>query len=250
MKKIIFYLLTLVSLIPSLHAQKKSAPQAYQHCWQGNLGENIPVFLYYQKQGALVVGKMVYLNTKAQQPIPIIGHWSENNLRFNEYAVDDGSITGIWVLKIKNDSLTGTWYAPSVDDAQYAVELTEKDTVIPSEKINYLKAINGVYRYQYGKKGQQGSWDIRKIDAHNIIIKASSVTRAPARNLAYISVDTVELHDNYFLYKAGMKDCEIVMKGTFYPHFLEVKYINTNPCSYYFGFNATLEGVFYKTKLE
>lgn len=47
-----------------------------------------------------------------------------------------------------------------------------------------------------------------------------------------------------------MKDCKIVMKGTFYPHFLEVKYINTNPCFYYFGFNATLEGVFYKTKLE
>src|SRR5699024_1266819 len=94
---------------------------------------------------------------------------------------------------------------------------------------------------------------IRKIGKDSILINAFSVTSAPARNIAEIE-DTVALSGDHFIYKVNMngdwmdKPCKIVMKGQFYADFLHLIYINEDPCRFYFGHNATLEGIYYKTE--
>ncbi len=227
----------------------KQKEAKYGACWKGTLGKNIPVFLHYQKQGSLVVGAITYLNTKAKQPIPLIGTtYVDGRLGLNEYATD-GNITGIWVVAHHGDSLTGHWYAPYSEE-QYPVTLTNQYTPVPASPITAdLQNIAGEYNYQYGKKGPQGGWTIKRINKDSISISGWSVTHAPARNIANVNTDTVALVGNHFIYQVSTGDkCKIVMKGTFYKHFLRITYINDAPCHYYFGHNATLEGIFYKTK--
>jgi len=252
MKKSILYLLVVLYFAPSLHAQEKVTSPNYQYCWQGKLGENIPVFLHFQKHKNLIVGEITYLNTKAKKPIPLIGRkYSKSGLLYLNEFTEGGIITGVWMLTPQGDSLTGHWYAPYSDE-QYRVAVVKQDTLMSSLSIStHSQHISGEYEYHYGEKGPQGTWRIKRLDEHHITIKASAVTSAPARNLAYVSTDTVRIDNHQFVYKVGMdSDCKIVMQGTFYKVFLKVNYINDEPCRYYFGHNATLEGIFYKTEDE
>lgn len=250
--KIIFLLLTILGGVMHYATAQASHQNHYDTCWEGTLGNRIPVLLYYQQAHHLTAGNIVYLNTKAKRPISVIGHLQSEDGGFilNEYD-QTGNITGIWTLEPKGDSLVGTWDKP-YSDREYAVHLTQKDTLIsaPSLAVNPAE-IAGDYYYQYGKKGPQGEWKIQRIGRDSIAIDAWMATSAPARNLADIT-DTVALKENHFIYKVSMDEswmdepCEIVMKGQFYKDFLRVKYINENPCRSYFGHNATLEGIFYK----
>lgn len=228
--------------------------QKHDQVWQGSIENIVPVFLYYQKVDSLIVGKVIQLKSKANQPFSVISNFrsSDGSFILNEYD-KTGNITGVWTLTQKGDSLVGIWDKPfSVQ--KYDVHLTKKDTLILAEPIVADPSkITGDYFYQYGEKGPQGEWKVKRVGRDSLAINAWSVTHAPARNIAEIE-DTVALTGTHFIYKINMeeswmdKPCKIIMKGQFYKNFLRVTYINENPCAFYFGHNATLEGIFYKIK--
>lgn len=72
-----------------------------------------------------------------------------------------------------------------------------------------------------------------------------SVTKAPSRNIADISADTVALSTNFKYTIPNADGCEIAV--TFYKDFAYVTYTK-GYCSGIFGFNATVDGYFYKVK--
>lgn len=250
--KILILLLGGVCLVGFQAKAQNSTSKKYDQVWEGTLENRIPVLLYYQEAHHLTVGKVVYLNTHAKQPIPVISHFQSEGGSFilNEYD-KTGNITGVWTLTQKGDSLVGIWDKP-FSTQKYGVHLTKKDTLIPAEPMTADPSeIAGEYYYQYGEKGPQGEWKIQRIGRDSIAVDAYGVTSAPARNIADVT-DTVALKENHFSYTVSDnwsgKKCKIVIKGQFYKNFLWVTYINEHPCRSYFGHNATLEGVYYKIR--
>lgn len=73
-----------------------------------------------------------------------------------------------------------------------------------------------------------------------------SVTSEPARNIAEIETDTIKLTKTEFIYKVGeTEDCEFKVK--FYKDFCFINYTK-GYCIGQFGHNATIEGIYFKTK--
>lgn len=224
--------------------------------WEGTLGKHIPVFLHYRVLDQLYIGEVTYQNSPNPVPIPVIGLKNDENKFLLREFDEHGVITGIWVIKPEKKQLSGTWYAPGRSQKQFAIQMKEKDTLLPATSVQKQpRHISGDYFYQYGEKGPQGEFKIKKITKNKIAISGFSVTSAPARNIASIE-DTVTLSNHHFIYKIKVnkdwmdKECKIVIKGQFYKDFLQITYLNDNPCQFYFGHNASLEGIFYKTKRE
>ncbi len=226
----------------TVNAQPGKVPLQTETVWQGTLNNKIPVLLHYSIKDGDIAGEIIYLNTAGKKPISVCGSIKEDK-SYDLYEYEkNGNVTGTIACSVTGEKLTGSWYAGR-SGKEYKLNLSMKDTLIGTP--NYATDISGSYYYQYGEDGYQGGMDVKKIGNNKIAFDISSVTGEPGRNLADVPTDTIEMKGNSFIYKMPeTEDCEF--KVTFYRTFLKIDYTK-GPCiNGPFGFNATVEGVYFK----
>lgn len=245
----ILFLITVVSCNNSKQAKttnqvnNKETITQKEICWQGNINSKIPVFIHYQVKDSVVVGEIVYLNTKNKKPITLLGTIAPNNsCRLLEFA-PTGTITGIIEVNINSSSCNGSWFSPN-DKKELTLALTSKDTVMASKNID-SKNITGNYHYQYGKEGYNGDLDIELLPNGKATFEIMSLTEGSSPNIAEVEKDTITLKKNRFIYRLPDSDC--AFEVIFYHNFAHIHYIN-NACTNQFGMGATVEGIYLKTK--
>lgn len=214
--------------------------------WKGFVNGKTPVFIHYQIDGNIIAGEITYLNTKNKLPITLLGTIdNDNNYRILEFE-KSGNITGVITGKPTKDAFEGSWFSPKTRK-ELVLNLAKKDTALTSKKIETkLEDLFGRYHYQYSEAGYQGDLEIKKLPGSKAVFGITSVTGDPGRNLAQIDDDTINLKTTNFTYKlADTDDCEFKVK--FYKGFAVVQYTQ-GVCSGQFGMNATIEGIYLKTK--
>lgn len=214
--------------------------------WKGFLNGKTPVFIHYQIDGNIIVGEITYLNTKGKVPITLLGTIEEDNsYRILEFE-KSGNITGVITGKPTDGAFKGSWFSPKTRK-ELTLNLVKKDTALASKKIETnVDDLFGRYHYQYSEAGYQGDLEIKKLPNSKAVFGITSVTGEPARNLAQIDDDTIDLKTTNFTYKlTDTEDCEFKVK--FYKGFAVVQYTQ-GVCSGQFGMNATIEGIYMKTK--
>jgi len=215
-------------------------------CWTGTLNSKIPIFLHYQIIDNFIIGEITYLNTEERKPITVAGKFENESLRIMEFK-KNGNITGIISgISTNNENFKGSWFSPKTKK-ELSLELTKSDSIIYSKNVNTeIDNIYGEYHYQYSESGYQGDVTLTKIDNQKASFNIFSVTGAPSRNIAEIETDTIKLDTTKFIYNLPESDdCEI--KVQFYKDFLYINYTK-GYCEGQFGHNATIEGIFIKTK--
>lgn len=214
--------------------------------WKGFLNGKIPVFIHYQLDGNLIVGEIIYLNTKNKLPITLLGTIEDDkSYRILEFE-KSGNITGVIIGSPTGNTFKGSWTSPKTKK-ELVLNLVKKDTTLASKEIETkLEDLFGHYHYQYSEAGYQGDLEINKLPDSKAVFGISSVTSEPARNIANIEDDTISLKATHFTYKlADTDDCEFKVK--FYKGFAWVQYTK-GTCSGQFGLNATIDGIYLKTK--
>lgn len=214
--------------------------------WKGFLNEKTPVFIHYQIDGDIIVGEITYLNTKNKLPIPLIGTLeADHSYRILEFE-KSGNITGVITGKPTAGTFKGTWFSPKTRK-ELVLNLVKKDTAVASKGIETkTEEVFGRYHYQYSEAGYQGDLEIKKLPDSKAVFGITSVTGAPGRNIAQIDDDTIHLKTTNFTYKlADTNDCEF--KVRFYKGFAVIQYTQ-GFCSGQFGMNATIAGIYLKTK--
>jgi hypothetical protein len=229
--------------LTNAHAQTKN-----ETCWTGNLNGNVPVFLHYQLDGNLVIGEIIYLNTKDKKPIKLLGTIEDNkSYRLLEFD-PTGNITGIIIGTPLNNQFNGIWFSPKTKK-ELAMKLSLLDTIIRSPEITPIDGqIFGSYHYQYGKGGFNGDFEVNKVGDKKIDFSILSLTNVErGSNIAQVEKDTITISGNSFIYKTPDSDsCEF--KTTFYKGFVYIKYTK-GYCSGQFGLNATIDGIYIKSAL-
>ena len=214
-------------------------------CWTGTLNKITPVFIHYQLDSNIIVGEIIYLNTKNKIPIKLLGTIEEDkNYRLLEFD-KTGNITGIIFGQPADKVFNGSWFSPR-SRKELSMTLSLADTTIQSLDIKPISnQIFGSYYYQYGENGNSGDFEINNIHNNRIDFNIISVT-GKGGNIADVPRDTIEIKGNSFIYKIPETDsCEF--KTTFYKDFVYINYTK-GYCSGQFGLNATIDGIFLKTK--
>ncbi len=215
-------------------------------CWQGKLNNKTPVFIHYSNHGEIVIGEIVYLNTKKKTPIQIIGIINEQkNIRLLEFE-KDGNISGIINASVTENDLNGDWFSPK-SKKSLAFKAIKKDTIIKSK--NYMPTkdkIFGSYYYQYSNEGSQGNFDLKNKKTNNYSFSFQNFTSDPGRNMADLDGVLKKETENIFTYSQKEEFTKCDIKLFFYKDFLYVKYTN-GECEG-FGHNATIDGFYRKTK--
>jgi len=216
-------------------------------CWKGTLNGKTPVFIHYQLDSNLIVGEITYLTTEDKLPIRLLGTIEDDkSYRLLEFD-KSGNITGIIEGTPKENEFNGSWFSPRTKK-ELEMKLLPKDTLIsrPSIKPD-PNSIFGEYHYQYGENGYNGDIEFNKVSdgkaAFNIL-SLTNVERGP--NIAEVEKDTIAFSGNKFIYKIPDSDvCEF--KVTFYNGFAYI-YYTKGYCESQFGLNATIDGIYLKTK--
>lgn len=237
------------TLVPSATAVSAEAGTKNNReiCWAGTLNGKTPVFIHYQLDSNLIIGEITYLNTKDKVPITLLGTIEEDKTyRLLEFD-STGNITGVIEGKPAGDFFNGDWVSPKTKK-ELSLSLSLKDTVISSK--NFMAdagEIFGDYHYQYGENGFNGDFEINKVKNKEIEFEIQSLTnveRGP--NIAEVEKDTISLTGNSFIYTIPESDsCEF--KVSFYKGFVYINYTK-GYCEGEFGLNATIDGIFLKTK--
>lgn len=215
-------------------------------CWTGTLNGNTPVFIHYYLDSNLIIGEITYLNTKDKLPIMLLGTIEDDkSYRLLEFE-KSGNITGIITGLPTDNKFSGNWFSPKTRK-ELVVNLVKKDTVVISNIADaQLQDIFGNYHYQYSEAGYQGDFEIQKLPNSKASFGITSVTSEPARNVAQIDNDTIDLNATHFIYKLpDTEDCEFQVK--FYKGFALIFYTK-GFCNSQFGHNATVDGIFLKIK--
>lgn len=214
--------------------------------WSGFINHKIPVFIHYSIEDDLITGQLFYLNTKSRQPITLIGTIEEDSsYRILEFG-KDGNISGIISGKPKDEIFHGEWFSPETRK-EFPLHLGSKDTTFTPLSLEAPNGdIDGIYHYQYSEEGSQGDMQVKRLGENTIAFSIFSVTDAPARNLAEVPEDTVQLTGNSFIYTIpGSDGCQF--KVRFYKDFSRVTYTR-GYCEGQFGMNATVDGIYLKVK--
>jgi hypothetical protein len=216
-------------------------------CWTGTLNVNTPIFVHYQLDSNLVIGEIIYLNTKDKLPIRLLGTIEKDkNYRLLEFD-KTGNITGV-ITGVPTDKVfKGSWFSPK-SNKELAMVLSIADTVIPAADIKPIhNQIFGNYHYQYGENGFNGDFEINRVSHDKVdfnILSLTNVERGP--NIAEVEKDTILMKGNSFVYQIPYSDsCEF--KTTFYKDFLYINYTK-GYCNGHFGLNASIDGIYLKLK--
>jgi hypothetical protein len=234
-----------IILTPKTSARVKISSD--EICWVGTLNGKTPVFIHYQLDSNLIIGEITYLNTKDKLPIRLLGT-IENDKSFRLLEFDKmGNITGIIEGTPTEKNFNGIWVSPKTNK-ELGMTLSSKDTIIGKPSVGPDKnQIFGEYHYQYGEDGYRGDFDISKIENNKIdfsILSLTNIERGP--NIAQVEKDTIAMVGNSFVYKIPDSDsCEF--KVTFYKGFVYINYTR-GYCESQFGLNASIDGIYLKTK--
>ncbi len=216
-------------------------------CWFGTLNGKTPVFIHYSKLDSnLLAGEITYLNTKDKLPITLLGTIEEDkSFRLLEFE-PSGNITGIITGTPSENTFTGSWFSPKTRK-ELVLSMQKKDSMVnPVSTAASLADVFGTYRYQYSEAGYQGAIDITRLPDSRASFAINAVTGEPARNIAEIPEDTIKLSTTHFIYKLpDTDDCEFEVR--FYKGFACIRYTKGS-CEGEFGHNATIDGIFLKTK--
>ena len=230
---------------PTTAAQKDQNRK--EICWTGTLNGKTPIFIHYQLDGNVIAGEITYLNTKDKQPIRLLGTVEEDkSYRLLEFD-KTGNITGVIEGTPTQQEFKGRWVSPKTKK-ELEMTLLQKDTLIsrPSLKPDQNQVF-GDYHYQYGDKGYNGDFEFSKVGddkAAFYIMSFTNVERGP--NIAEVEKDTITFKGDSFIYKIPDSDnCEF--KVTFYTDFIYINYTR-GYCESQFGLNATIDGIYLKTK--
>lgn len=232
----------------SMNLQPLPPAPAKLTAWKGTIDHKIPVLIYYQTDSNLMVGEIIYLNTKQQEPIKLAGLvQDDNNYRFQEFE-KNGNISGVINVNSNPGKLTGTWMSPATMK-ELPVELFSLDTNLMAEPEikTDRNSTFGKYAYEYGTKGYKGYFNLNKIDDMKADFEISAVTSEErGLNLADVKKDTINLPVNSFTYEIpDSGKCGFKVK--LYKDFAYIYYTN-GYCTGQFGHNATIEGIFLKIK--
>jgi len=227
-------------------AENKSEPGKKDICWTGTINDKTPVFVHYQIVDDLIFGEIVYLNTKSKIPIRIIGTIEEDkSYRILEFE-KNGNISGIITGSPGTKEFNGEWFSPKTRK-ELNLKLIQSDSVISTIPLEAdIAEIYGDYHYQYSEAGSQGDFSITKAKNEQSSFSIFSVTGEPARNIASVESDAIKLQKTEFIYTLPeTENCEIKVK--FYKGFVHVNYTK-GYCEGEFGHNATIDGIFLKTR--
>jgi len=231
-----------------VRASKSKIPTQNIYYWTGSINSNISIFIWAIVKDSLIQGEVTYTKTKIPIPIKLLGHIGKNGeIRVCEYQ-KDGEITGVFIFNKLNKSAYGIW-ASTKSDKEYKFQLSAKDTLVNNmDTIFQAGKLSGTYSYAFGDKGSTGGLTVHEIQKGKISFDISSVTSGPSYNVAEIETDTVLVSNNEFIYKVPDTDsCFFRIK--FYKDFAFIEVLNGyKGCEGAFGLNATVEGIFYKTK--
>ncbi|MDO5511046.1 MAG: hypothetical protein Q4F57_10145 [Weeksellaceae bacterium] len=219
--------------------------EKHQKAWKGQLGSEINVLLHYQKYENLVVGQIIYLDTKEHKPIPIIGTVEEGeNYRILEFD-HKGNITGIISGVPSAEIFKANWFSPKTGK-EYSMNMSKLDSIIPEKNIEAnLDKLAGEYAYQYGTAGYQGHVKVQHLEPDQITIQGYSVTSEPARNIAEMEIKASPTQKDILHTVPEAENCQFRIR--FFKDFVYISNTKTQ-CTGAFGHNATLEGIYYKTQ--
>lgn len=231
----------------STNSAKQKTYQRKNICWTGTINGKIPILLHYQFDNEVIIGEIIYLNTKGKLPIKVVGTIQDWDKKYRLLEFDrTGNITGIIVGLPEKNEFKGIWTSPKTKK-ELNLNLSAKDTIIFSKDYRPdFSNISGEYYYQYGETGYNGYFRLTKMNNNKASFEILSVTSEPDRNIAQIDADTINLTKTEFSYKVpGNDECEFKVK--FFKDFVFINYTK-GYCLKQFGFNATIDGIFFKVK--
>lgn len=135
----------------------------------GTLDAKTPVELWYQAQGAVIIGEMRYAQADNSEPIKLLGiraDVDDDLISLHEYA-GDGAQTGTWRISRENVEpyfFTGTWTSDAKDDdRQRAVLLHDEERELEADKIDDVDADqrSGHYRMRQDALGHDADLDLK-----------------------------------------------------------------------------------------
>lgn len=218
-------------------------PEREIYAWQGNLDGQYPVLMWYRQNGEVLRGSLFYTEQKNARPITIVGTITGSMYRILEMQ-HDGNVTGIWNLLPAAATVEGDWFSPQKRTG-YNASLMHIDTAVTIPKLTHNSNVSGTYSYSYGADGAYGHLEVVQ-NEHSVNIEFSNITDAPARNMAMLTATDLHLSENEVNYHADEYGaCAIRIR--FYNGFAVVSYMDDKrSCG--FGHNATVDGVYLKTR--
>ena len=232
------------------------------YSWKGAINDTIPVSVWLETYDNIIVGEIVYTNTKEKKPIQLFGTTHKGKSNIVE-MLPDGLITGSISGVITNTSFEGTWTSPDkvvekgtrferASGKQYPIRLSA--AIVPQARPVFWgydpATFEGEYRYSYGKNNAIGTVSIRKADAGDVEYRIDTNIGAPSFNIAEIPLDnrtTEKGHpqDNRIVYEYGPR-CAVEI--LLFEGFLFTRYVEGKICQGEFGMNASVAGVFMQQK--
>jgi hypothetical protein len=227
--------------------------------WQGDINGTIPVQVWYAQQGDVLVGEIVYSNTKNKTPIRLIGAKSrEHNVLVLDEMFSDGLVTGTLSGSITGGLFTGTWRAPQkardttgkggpytiTEGKEYPLRLALVDA--PEKTVAWKhnpEEVAGTYRYSYGKNNAFGTLALQPVGNGEVELEIHSSTSAPAFNMADVEKRKERIAGDRIV-------CELEDSCAFaiqlFKDFVVVDYIDNRNCVGYFGRGAGVAGRYVK----
>jgi len=135
----------------------------------GTLDGKIPVALWYQQQGAVLIGELRYTKSGSGKPIKLVGDQSDYDdkpfVYLHEYT-DDGHQTGIWRITretVEPYHYSGTWVSSAKGQPrELAIQLRPEDREPEYEKLSDVARDqrSGHYQMRDDFLGRDGDLDL------------------------------------------------------------------------------------------
>lgn len=135
----------------------------------GTLNGKIPVEIWYQQQGAVLIGELRYTKSGSGKPIKLVGDRGDYDdkpfVYLHEYT-DDGHQTGIWRITRNTEApydYTGTWVSSAKgDNPELAILLHAVEREPDYEKLSEVARDqrNGHYQMRDDFLGRDGDLEV------------------------------------------------------------------------------------------
>lgn len=213
------------------------------YAWQGNVDGKYPVLMWFRMYKDVLMGSLFYTEHNGGE-IKLFGTVQDNQCRILEMS-PHGNVTGIWQLSLQESGAEGSWFSPQTNK-EYNASLMYTDTAVSIPPVDSIgEDVSGTYFYYFGEDGGQGYMDVAQ-KGGNVKVSFENVTGAPARNIASLDNVTLSLRNNEAVYASQEYD-ECAFRIRFFNGFAVVDYVDDKMnCG--FGHNATVDGIYIKTK--
>jgi hypothetical protein len=159
----------------------------------GTLDGKIPVQIWYQQQGAVLIGEVRYSKSGSGKPIKLVGDQSDYDDKpftyLHEYA-DDGRQTGIWRMtreSVEPYNFSGTWVSGAKGNTpELAIQLGRSDREPDLDKLGDVprEQRSGHYQMRDDFLGRDGDLDVNVLperDAEGREVAEFTVTLKDAK---------------------------------------------------------------------